>query len=81
MLTLSHTGIPGITCVRCGNPVSLDQVLALKYKTLISVQFACIDCSEQLKTKYPDLDFVLARVYFEALLATGRPKRVLQVGS
>ena len=81
MLTLSQTGIPGVTCGRCQNPVPLDNVLALKFKTLISVQFVCVDCAEKLKEQHPDSDFVLARVYFEALLATGRPKRVLQLGS
>ncbi len=76
MLTLNTTGIPGIVCGKCQEPVSVEMALVLKFKTLISVQFVCVDCAEQLKEKYPDADFVLARTYFEGLLTTGRPKRI-----
>jgi len=81
VLTLNTTGIPGIVCGKCQEPIPTSQMLAMRFKGRISVQFVCLDCAEQLREKYPDTDFVLARTYFEALLAPGRPRRVLHVGS
>jgi hypothetical protein len=81
MLTLSKTGIPGITCGKCQEPFPVDSICAMKHDDLSSVTFVCIDCAEKLKQTYPSSTWILARVYFEALLATGRPKRVLQLGS
>lgn len=78
MLILDHTGIPGLVCGRYGQPIPVNGALALKFRDLTSVQFACVDCAEKIKKGFPDVRFVLARDYFEALLAPGRPKRLFQ---
>jgi hypothetical protein len=79
MLHISKTGIPGITCGKCQDPVPLDTALVLKFPDLSSVVFVCVDCAEELKQKYPKAAFVLARTFFESLTA-GNPRRVLQIG-
>jgi hypothetical protein len=76
MLSLDHTGIPGLVCGRCGQPIPVNEALALKFRDLTSVQFACVDCAEKIKKGFPDVRFMLARDYFEALLAPGRPKHL-----
>lgn len=81
MLTLTATGIPGLTCGRCREPVPVDSAVTLKHGDLSSVTVACIDCAEKIKETYPGIQCVLARDYFESLLVTGRPRRVLTVGS
>ena len=81
MLTISKTGIPGVICGKCQDEITLDETIAMKHPDLVAVTFVCIDCAEKLKPVYPNAAWVMAREYFEALLATGRPKRVLQPGS
>lgn len=77
MLTIDPAGCPSLVCGKCREPIQVDLALAVKFSDLSSVQFACLDCAEKLKEQFPGLNFVLARDYFEALLAPGRPKRVL----
>jgi len=80
VLTISQTGIPGITCGRCGNPVSLEEAVVLKHGNTSAVVFTCIDCAEELGKKHQKYTFIPARTFFESL-TTGKPRRVLQIGT
>ena len=78
-LIIGKTGIPGITCGKCQNPVPLDMAVIIKFSDLSAVNFVCLDCAEQLREKFPSATFILARTFFESL-TTGNPRRVLQIG-
>jgi hypothetical protein len=81
MLTLTPTGIAGLTCGRCREPVPMDSAVMLKHDDLSSVNIACIDCAEKIKEGFPKMQVILAREFFESLLVTGRPRRVQIAGS
>ncbi len=77
MLTLDQAGIPGIVCGKCRESIPVCLAMVLKFKDLSVIQLVCLDCAEKLQPKHPGADFIAARDYFEAILAPGRPKRLL----
>lgn len=81
MLTLSKSGRPEIICGKCHEPVGVDSAIVLKHNDISAVSFVCIDCAEILKETYPNSTLLLARVYFEALTANGRARRIAETGS
>jgi hypothetical protein len=81
MLLITPTGLPGIECSRCRESVSVDLAVAVKFAEMCPINFLCIDCAEELKTKHPGSRYFTAREFLEALVAPGRPKRLILNGS